>query len=222
MYIKVTTRCNMSCRHCCFACGKNGQDMDFSTFEMIMKRWAPLINEKKQYIVIGGGEPTLHPEFWKIINSAMLYGYVWVATNGSRTEDSLELCRLAKDGYLRAVLSIDEFHEPIDRSVLNAFSEGLTPQRFGMWNTNDKMDQREIRSVTHPIKGGRCEDGLEGCCCNSIQIEPDGVIKACGCKNAPVIGSVEEGFTDTEFLEGYDIFEGCYNEHIKNKAIVKV
>ena len=28
IYLQVTTRCNMSCKHCCFSCGPKGEDMD--------------------------------------------------------------------------------------------------------------------------------------------------------------------------------------------------
>ncbi len=31
MYIQITTKCNMTCEHCCYSCNKNGKHGDYST-----------------------------------------------------------------------------------------------------------------------------------------------------------------------------------------------
>ena len=73
----------------------------------------------------------------------------------------------------------------------------------------DPKDLREVRFATKPTKGGRCLVGEEGCPCRGVQIDPEGTVLACGCDDAPVIGTVAEGITDRRFLD-YPLFTGCH------------
>ena len=85
MYIQITNKCNMNCAHCCFSCGSNGIDMSIKTYKKALK----LCEEYDSPPFICGGEPTLHPQFEKIlllaINSASIIGEyeVGIVTNGS-------------------------------------------------------------------------------------------------------------------------------------------
>jgi hypothetical protein len=218
MYIQITTRCNMRCPHCCFSADAKGSDMSFSVFLKVLRIWGGFLAENRKFVVLGGGEPTLHPEFWKFVGYAMAYGTPWVATNGSRTQDSLALCQLARKGVLHAVLSLDEHHDPIDPAVAAAFKQGLRPFACGLKGFDDPEDRREVRFGPRLTKGGRCLEGEEGCACAGFQILPDGKVRACGCEAAPVIGSVDEGITDARFRRGYDPFAGCYKEVITRPA----
>jgi len=138
----------------------------------------------EEMITIGGGEPTLHPQFWQIIGEALGHSEdVWLATNGSQTQTSLTLASLAKRGVLGVALSLDEFHDPIDPKVIEAF------RKTGIRDN----DRREIRNTSeHLIKAGRCKDGKEGCICEDIMIKPDGTVKGCGCKDAIVLGDIND------------------------------
>ena len=49
MYIQITTRCNMTCEHCCYACTNEGIDMSLVTFK------AALELSEASYVSIGGG-----------------------------------------------------------------------------------------------------------------------------------------------------------------------
>jgi len=216
MYIQVTTKCNMRCGHCCYACepGK-GEHMPFEVFAEVLSRWGKKILVDNQWIVIGGGEPTLHPDFWKIISHALSYGPVWVATNGSNTEDALTLCRMAKRGVLRGVLSRDKWHEPIDPVVVETFMAGLVEQEFGYWTNDPKsFDSREIRTVKNPYIGGHAKAGLGGCPCRGVHIKPDGNIYSCGCETAVQIGTVTDGIAVK--YQCVSLYDGCYKEWIGN------
>lgn len=57
MYLQITSRCNMLCRHCGFACTARGHDMSPEHFHKAIA----LAAEYEQHVTIGGGEPTLHP-----------------------------------------------------------------------------------------------------------------------------------------------------------------
>lgn len=82
MYLQITTKCNMSCKHCCYSCtmkGKHGalpQIIDNIRFA----------SDYSDCVAIGGGEPTLHPDFFEILRRCIdTFSFVWMATNGSQT-----------------------------------------------------------------------------------------------------------------------------------------
>ncbi len=198
MYIKITTKCNMYCTHCCFASSPIGKHMPFEMFKVVMGKWGAQLYQTNNYIVIGGGEPTLHPDFWKIVNYSLEYGHPWICTNGKRTNDALRLAQLAKNGTLTAVLSLDKWHEPIEQCVISAFTIGMRKKKMP-WGeegvSKEKGDNRGIRTMAIFYKNGRgYSTGIDGCCCKQIQVQPTGIITMCGCDDAPVIGSVENGF----------------------------
>jgi len=201
MYIQITTRCNMSCGHCCYACNKKtGQDMPFKLFELIMEKWGNEITKvRKQNVILGGGEPTVHPEFWKFVTLSLSYGIPWIATNGKLTENALLLAKLGKRNLISVVLSLDKWHEPIEQEVIDAFKEGLIKYEhpwISMIPPNKEQGMREIRSIKEPYKRGCYKEGFDQCPCSHIRIGPNGLIYGCGCTDAPVIGTVIDGFFD--------------------------
>lgn len=187
MYIMLTSRCNMSCEHCCRNCTHEGIDMSQTTWEAALD----LAMQYGESVALGGGEPTLHPLFWNMLGESIATAeYVWLATNGSQTKIALALAKMAKKGIIGCALSQDSFHDPIDPEVIQAFTK-KEPSRYGGFD-NNTPDCREIRNVEpHIIKTGRATWGDENdCVCEGIMIEPDGTIKACGCDDAPSLGTV--------------------------------
>ena len=210
MYIQITTICNMSCDHCGMSCTHEGENMSIETWEATINL---IKNLGEESIALGGGEPTLHPDFWRFIGESLgAVEFLWLATNGSMTDISLSLANLAKRGIIGCELSIDEYHDPIDESVIKAFTKKKTniPDRW----KNDE-DMRNIRTVTgSEILSGRCDWGTDGCICPDLIIKPNGDIMACGCDDAPKLGSV---FSDFEVPEDWENGE-CY----KNQPISEV
>jgi len=87
LYIQVTTRCNMQCKHCKFACSpKRGKDMPLDVFRFA----ADIGLAEDEYITIGGGEPTLHPDLIFMLGYVALLGGVdhrpFMVTNGAVEE----------------------------------------------------------------------------------------------------------------------------------------
>jgi len=151
----------------------------------VWKAAIQLASDHGSYLCIGGGEPTLHKDFWEILGYSIgkIEENVWLATNGSQTETAIALANLAKKGAISCALSQDEWHDPISSQVVRAF-------RDRGFERNDN-DAREIRDVSnHLIKSGRCKDGEDGCVCEDIFVDPYGDIKGCGCKNSPIFGNV--------------------------------
>jgi len=199
MYLQITTKCNMTCDHCCYSCNKNGKHGDYNT---ILDAIAFAREHDDYTICIGGGEPTLHPRFFDILRHTLNdFEYVWMATNGSRTNVMFRLRDIIdgedydndnpiyQENKLCVALSQDYFHTPIDHRIVALWKRRAAAKHTGY----------EIRDVSDQVKGqGRAKrngyDG-KGCVCSDIIIKPDGKLKACGCTKAPVIGDVWSGIT---------------------------
>ena len=83
-YLQITTKCNMNCAHCCYSCSMRGKHMDNHLIQQAIDFAESIDNYS---IAIGGGEPTLHPQFFDILKrSLQVFDNVWLATNGSQTE----------------------------------------------------------------------------------------------------------------------------------------
>lgn len=222
MYIQVTTRCNMSCDHCCFACGANGKDMTAKTFHAAL---ALIEEDDEASICIGGGEPTLHPCFWPFLIDAIAQSEnVWLATNGSITKTALRLAQLAKRGVIGCALSQDCYHDSIDCSVIKAFTYGMEQRRGYGGGINykpcDDNDKREIRDVTQggtnyenlsPFRDPEDGGNPEHCSCGGVFIAVNGNVKPCGCLTAPVIGHVSTFDLQTH-LNSRENSGGCYRD----------
>jgi hypothetical protein len=183
MYVHITERCNMSCAHCCVSATADGRDMDRDTF-VAACRWA---EEYGDEIAIGGGEPTLHPLFWDYLGIALAATAVgecgvFVATNGSRTRDSIALANLARRGVLTAALSRDRYHDEIDPAVVDAFERGRPKAGYFAERGHD---YREVRDVTNggdrkPWAFGRALSwGEVGCVCPGFVVGVDGDVWGC-------------------------------------------
>jgi len=207
MYLQITTKCQMHCAHCCYSCNKNGKHMERHVWQQAV-RFAEEYDS--EVTVIGGGEPTLHPDFFEILRRCLdNFNYVWMATNGGRTktmrrladildgedyqEDEEGIFPISQEQFCVA-LSLDYFHDPINEKI-----EALWKRR-----AEKRGSGYEIRDVTKspnsPIGVGRAKKTnsgwATGCCCSEVQIIPSGKIKLCGCRNSPIIGDVHFGIED--------------------------
>ena len=226
MYLQITTKCNMKCSHCCYSCNKNGKHMTRSTWEEAIRYAA----DHDEVISIGGGEPTLHPDFFEILRRCLWnFEYVWMATNGSRTKTMRRLAKILdledysndynyegiipkSDDQFCVALSLDCFHDPINSAVESYW------RRQADW----RKGNYEIRDVTRNLSGisaqGRAKrfgyGEVTNCCCSTLIIRPDGKIKPCGCLESPVIGSIWGGIEHKweDYIENNESYRdtGCY------------
>ena len=198
MYLMITDRCNMSCEHCCFNCTQKGTDMSKEVFAKALEfcDW--------DYVTIGGGEPTLHPNFWEIFMTVLGQAEgLDITTNGSNKTIALTLAKLANKKIISAALSIDEWHDPIDDEVYEAFRP--KGKRDGYCSIKDTGTDYNGRSRL-PIAAGRAESfgRKDECPCAGMIIKPNGDIFHCGCADAPKLGTV---FTEIGEYTGE-----CYKE----------
>jgi len=197
----TTLRCNMRCAHCCYACEPHGPQMDWNTF----KAAADLAVAMDDRVALCGGEPTIHPLFWRFMEYALASSdNVWCLTNGKKTRTALALARLGQAGVVYAGISQDKWHEPIAEEVVVAFS-----------HKESSRSTVEIRRVDQfpsvaPQNAGRCDFGHDMCpMIGTAFVDVDGGIHQCGCSDAPVIGTV---FEPEAFMSQYNrlSFKACW------------
>ena len=201
-YIQITNRCLFHCAHCCFSCGPVGNDMTWSTF----RRAIEMAKEYDSHVTIGGGEPTLHAQFWRFMGYAIGQladsdGGIFIVTNGNQTHDALALARMAKKGIIGAAVSKTRYHQEISQDVVMAFTKPDRRSEGSYYNDGRSQDLREIRGDDRvryfvPFKVGRAKDlesAQEGCACDAWFVEPSGLIRFCGCPGSPVVGDVHGG-----------------------------
>ena len=65
MLLKITEKCSLGCKHCLNNSNNNGKHVDFNTLKLVMNFLED--NDLMNYIIITGGEPTEHPDFYKFV-----------------------------------------------------------------------------------------------------------------------------------------------------------
>lgn len=108
--LMLTSQCNLGCGHCLFKLKpqKSPQTLDSADVKKALGRLEP-----GHEIFVSGGEPTLHPDFFRIASKLGKFDSATVITNGHWIRDANSVRRflkkLPKNVAIR--LSIDRFHE---------------------------------------------------------------------------------------------------------------
>jgi mycofactocin radical SAM maturase len=112
---ELTYACNLSCVHCLSSSGRRDPG-ELSTAEC-----RALIDEFEQmqvfYVNIGGGEPTVRPDFWDLVDYATTHHVgVKFSTNGINITDEAAR-RLAANDYVDVQISLDGATEDVNDRV---------------------------------------------------------------------------------------------------------
>ena len=101
----TTYRCDLHCQHCLQGFPKRNQDFPVELFDKLLTEAMPF---GAKHIGFTGGEAHLHPEFPKLVETAVAYGYTWsLISNGYRAEPYLPLMERSKDKFTGVGVSID-------------------------------------------------------------------------------------------------------------------
>jgi len=102
---ELTYGCNLACVHCLSSSGRRDPR------ELTTEECFAVIDELQRmqvfYVNIGGGEPTLRPDFWEILDYAVAHGVgVKFSTNGTRIDQDAAR-RVAGSDYVDVQISLD-------------------------------------------------------------------------------------------------------------------
>lgn len=109
LYLEICSACNLKCKYC-FEKDYIPQYIDTDKLFKFTNNIKPLIDD----IVITGGEPTLHPDFFKIVEYLSEYSIV-ITTNGSILNINKIKELLAHHSYVNLQFSLDA----IDRNFVD-------------------------------------------------------------------------------------------------------
>jgi [mycofactocin precursor peptide]-tyrosine decarboxylase / 3-amino-5-[(4-hydroxyphenyl)methyl]-4,4-dimethylpyrrolidin-2-one synthase len=112
---ELTYACNLSCVHCLSSSGRR-DPRELSTVEAMA-----VVDELERmqvfYVNIGGGEPTVRPDFWELVDYATAHRVgVKFSTNGVRITDVVA-ARLAASDYVDVQISLDGATAEVNDSV---------------------------------------------------------------------------------------------------------
>jgi len=120
---ELTYACNLACIHCLSSSGRR-DPRELSTAECLS-----VIDELQRmqvfYVNIGGGEPTVRPDFWQVVDYAVDHQVgVKFSTNGVRL-DQAAAQRLAGSDYVDVQISLDGADAATNDSVRGAGSYAM-------------------------------------------------------------------------------------------------
>ncbi len=112
---ELTYACNLSCIHCLSSSGR--RDPRELTTEECRSVIDTLQRMQVFYVNIGGGEPTVRPDFWELLDYATAHQVgVKFSTNGIKL-DAAAARRLAASDYVDVQISLDGATEEVNDAV---------------------------------------------------------------------------------------------------------
>ena len=149
---ELTYACNLACLHCLSASGKPDPR------ELTTRQCTDVIDELERmqvfYVNIGGGEPTIRPDFWELVDYANAHQVgVKFSTNGVRITPAVA-DRLAASDYVDVQVSLDgataEVNDAIRgpnsydmaiRALENMAAAGFSDTKISVVATRHNIDQ---------------------------------------------------------------------------------
>jgi mycofactocin biosynthetic radical S-adenosylmethionine protein MftC len=126
---ELTYACNLACVHCLSSSGRR-DPRELSTGEC---RAVIDTLQRMQvfYVNIGGGEPTVRPDFWELVDYATSHQVgVKFSTNGVRLDDAAA-SRLAASDYVDVQISLDGATAAVNDAVRGAGSYDMALTAMG-------------------------------------------------------------------------------------------
>jgi mycofactocin radical SAM maturase len=117
---ELTYACNLACVHCLSSSGKRDPN------ELTTQQCEAVIDELQRmkvfYVNIGGGEPTVRPDFWHLLDYAVAHQVgVKFSTNGVKI-DKEKAARIAATDYVDVQISVDGATAVVNDAVRGAGS----------------------------------------------------------------------------------------------------
>ncbi len=126
---ELTYACNLACVHCLSSSGKRDPR------ELTTEQCKAIIDELERmqvfYVNIGGGEPTVRPDFWELVDYATAHRVgVKFSTNGVRITREVAR-RLAASDYVDVQISLDGATAEVNDAVRGPGSFDMATRALG-------------------------------------------------------------------------------------------
>ncbi len=166
---ELTYACNLSCVHCLSSSGRRDPR------ELTTAECKAVIDtlERMQvfYVNIGGGEPTVRPDFWELVDYATAHHVgVKFSTNGVRL-DAAAAARLAASDYVDVQISLDGATREVNDAVRGP----------GLIRHRDARDGQPARRGIHGLQAVGRDDAAEHPADRRVQGDsPMSTARSCG------------------------------------------
>lgn len=147
LFFELTNACNLECRHCASSCSpKNADFLKISEIQRVLDS-AQKAYSNNFTVALTGGEPMIHPQFFKIIEMLSNRGLVWGMTSNASLigKKEAELLQKYHMGSISVSLDgLEETHDYFRRSTGNFRKtiEGLT-------NLTEILTILQVTTVVH-------------------------------------------------------------------------
>ena len=111
---EITNACDLNCPICLGNPDEHGRFVSIREMESMVKNILTYAGPG-QIVTLGGGEPTVHPEFFDLVSLLKQSGFedIWVYTNGRRIANNPDFARRMAKENLYVVLQWDGFSDDI-------------------------------------------------------------------------------------------------------------
>lgn len=176
--VEITSSCNLNCPMCYASSGPGGKHLTFEECKRAIDRLVE-VEGRAEVLQLSGGEPTIHPDFLKILDYGcrQAIDIVMINSNGLRFAHDAEFTA-AVAGYRQRIevyLQFDGFHDDITRRLRG---EPLVDTKLRALDALGKHGIRTILVVTlqpgvndHEI-GAIVKFGLERPWITGISFQP--------------------------------------------------
>ena len=162
---ELTYACNLACVHCLSSSGKRDPR------ELSTQQCKDIIDELERmqvfYVNIGGGEPTVRPDFWELVDYATAHHVgVKFSTNGVRITPEVA-AKLAASDYVDVQISLDgataEVNDAVRgqgsfamaiRALENLAAAGFNDAKISVVVTRHNVDQLDDFKALWPTRYG--------------------------------------------------------------------
>jgi len=158
MYLQVTNRCNMACRHCMFDCKRQGEDLPVHQ----VYHATLLAQQYDHYITIGGGEPTMHPRLIDIIDTIheAWPQQMFMVTNGTCTKRKwFQLLDRVAENMVDLRVSWDPWH---NKGLIQPWVSSWASSKHRWWGDTTVVERRiHLRGRAVRYRARIEKDGLD-------------------------------------------------------------
>ncbi|MBN2497160.1 MAG: radical SAM protein [Deltaproteobacteria bacterium] len=117
LFLEITQRCNLRCRHCGSDCGRDTRLDELSTDEWLafFGYLAVRCDRRKLALVLTGGEPLCHPEWDRILRGLREHGLAWGMVSNGFGLDRENMARAVEAGLISLTVSLDGMRKSHDQ-----------------------------------------------------------------------------------------------------------
>ncbi len=159
LFFELTDACNMACLHCgSCASPENKRYLEYNAVDKVMTEVASAYDPSTIMICLTGGEPMLHPDFYKIARRAAELGFRCGITSNATLVDSRAAKKIKDSGICSVSVSLDGLHKTHDwfRNCEGAYERAVA----GIKNLAAVIDDSfsvQITTVVHKKNMGELD-----------------------------------------------------------------